>query len=327
MVVAIASVLPPFTLARAFTAWTAAPGVLAGVGLTGGGYLGALRRRDGPWPRARTLAFLGGLVSVLLVTVTFVGVYAGTLFWDRALQNVVLLTVTPMLLALGAPVSLLRDVLPAALRARLGAARRSRVAHLLTFPVVVTLLLVAPLPVLYLTPLYEATLRSGWVAVLAGLGLLVCGFGYFWTRLRLDPTPRTDPYMVTVAITLVEVVADGALGLALWLGPLIAPAYYAELARGWGPSVRVDQIIGAGVLWIGGDIAGLPFLGAVLMRMARESEREAAVIDAELDAADAAAAAHATASGHDEAAADARPQLWWELDPELAMRIRRDNGG
>ena len=43
------------------------------------------------------------------------------------------------------------------------------------------------------------------------------------------------------------------------------------------------------MLWIFGDIVGLPFLAAQLIQMIREDEADAKVIDAELDARDAAA--------------------------------------
>jgi len=96
----------------------------------------------------------------------------------------------------------------------------------------------------------------------------------------------------------------------LWLGPLIAVDYYTHIDRHWGPSLRVDQSIGAGVLWLLGDVLGVAFI-VVLMRFfsADESSRAAAV-DAELDRAD-----------HDEA--QPVSGLWWENDPQLRERIRR----
>ena len=36
---------------------------------------------------------------------------------------------------------------------------------------------------------------------------------------------------------------------------LRAADYYHALARTWGPDLRTDQIVGAGILWIGGDPA------------------------------------------------------------------------
>lgn len=116
---------------------------------------------------------------------------------------------------------------------------------------------------------------------------------------------------------------DGALGLAVWLGPLIAAPYYHALARPWGPSVRLDQIVGAGILWIGGDLAGLPFLGVVLRRMTAEDAAHAAVIDAELDRQDRERAGTPATDQESDADETERPRLWWEDHPELAERFRR----
>ena len=115
---------------------------------------------------------------------------------------------------------------------------------------------------------------------------------------------------MSVWIAFTEVVFDGALGLVLWLGPLLAPAHYAAAHPGRGPDPRTDQIIGAGVLWIGGDVAGLPFVVALFVRWARDDERRAKQIDVQLD--EEAASGAASTSG-----------LWWENDPALAERFKR----
>jgi len=329
---------PALTLVRVVTAWQVTPATVAAL-LVAAGYLVAVRRlraRGGSWPAGRSWSFVaGGVGALLLVTSASIGVYAGVLFWARAVQNVTLLMIVPMCWAMGAPLTLLRELAPPSVRAPLGHALRSPLARRLTFPLVVTPVFVAPMPLLYLTPLYPASLEHGWVAALVGLGLLAAGWLYFWTRFRVDPTPRTDPYLVSLGISAAEVVLDGALGLAVWLGPVLAPHYYQLLGRPWGPSVRLDQIIGAGVLWIGGDLAGLPFLGVVLRRMTREDDAQAAIVDAELDLQEQVAeqARLARAGGADAApdqlglAAEpdepARPRLWWEDHPELAERFRR----
>jgi cytochrome c oxidase assembly factor CtaG len=269
-------------------------------------------------------------VSILLVTVSVVGVYADIFFWARAVQNIVLLMITPMFLALAAPLTLLREVLPGSARRRASRMLHSATARLLTFPLVMTAALIAPLYLLYLTPLYEASLRSAAVGAAVSVGLVAAGFGYFWTRFRLDPTPRSDPYLLSIAISVAEVIFDGVLGLVLWLGPLVAPQYYLALHRGWGPDLRLDQIIGAGVLWIGGDLAGLPFLAGIFTRMMHEDQRHAAAIDAELDALEAASPATATETTSgviDPEAHPPRTRLWWEDHPELAQRFRRQRSG
>jgi cytochrome c oxidase assembly factor CtaG len=303
----------PLTTLRVFTAWRAEPGVLATAVVLGGAYAAAVartRRAGRPWPRVRIACWTAGIATILLVGCSFLGVYDDTLFWVRAVQNIVLLMVVPLLLALGAPILLLRDLLPARVRAPLGRVLRSPFARFVTFPLVITVLLVVPMMVLYLSPLYELTLRSSVASAVSGFVLALVGFGYFWTRFRLDPTPRTDPYGVTIWITVVEMIGDAALGVVLWLGPLVAAGFYGALTRDWGPSVRTDQTLGAGVLWIGGDVAGLPFIGIVLSRMTKEDEVRAAEIDVELDAVAA-------------AEPDEPPRLWWQDVPEIADRFHQ----
>ncbi|MGV9364882.1 cytochrome c oxidase assembly protein [Amycolatopsis sp. NPDC003731] len=275
-----------------------APAVL-GVLAAGTLYVRAARGRG--WPPGRTTAFLAGLATILIVTCSPLATYDTTFFWVRAVQTVTLLMITPLLLALGAPVRLLADTVDARWLRRHG---RGPLARALTFPPVVTVVLVAPVLVLYLTPLYDLTLRSPLVDGLVRLALVLAGFTYFWTRLGLDPTPREDPHLVSVWIAFAEVIFDGALGLVLWLGPLLAPAHYAAAHPGWGPDPRTDQVIGAGVLWIGGDVAGLPFVVALFVRWARDDERRAKQLDVRLD--------EAPPTG-----------LWWENDPALAERFKR----
>lgn len=304
----------PLSWERVFTAWTPDLPALLFVLILGGGYLCLARRVPG-WSRARTAAFLAALSTILLVTCSFLGVYDRVLFWPRAVQTVVLLMVTPLLLALGAPFTLLLSTLPGAPRLR--AIGHSRAARALTFPLVITTLLIVPPFLIYLTPVYELCLRNSAVDSLVRLVLIGCGFVYFWTRLRVDPTPREDHHLVSFGISLTEVIVDAALGLVLWLGPLRAAGYYQALGRIWGPDLRTDQIIGAGVLWIGGDLAGLPFVGALMRRWMHDDQRQAERIDRELDAREEAA----RSTGEP---ADSPGGLWWENDPVLAERFRRE---
>ena len=176
---------------------------------------------------------------------------------------------------------------------------------------------------LYFSPWYAAGFSSTLVRDLTYLALLVPGFVFFWTLLRVDPVPRAYPYLVALWITGAEVVGDAVLGLAVIADQnLIAGAYYHALARPWGPGLASDQVIGGGALWVLGDLVGLPFLAAQLIQMIREDENEATAIDAELDAAAAAGAGDAagTMAGTSVAAADTRP--WWESDPRFASRFQ-----
>jgi cytochrome c oxidase assembly factor CtaG len=222
------------------------------------------------------------------------GTYAPVLFWVRALQVLLLLQVVPFLLALSRPLTALGIS---------ESVRRSRALRVACSPFVTSVAMLVTPWLLYLTPWYTASM-TGPLAAATRLLLVLVGFGYFYARLQTDPVPRRFSPLLSIGISVVESLADGALGVVLWLGPLIAVDYYAALHRNWGPSPRVDQSIGAGILWIAGDVLSIPFL-LVLMRALGSHERRRAVeVDSELDE-------------------EPASTLWWEDDPQLRDRFTR----
>ena len=330
---------PELTLARAFTQWTADVPMIAVVVVLGGCYLAGVarvRRGGGSWGTGRVVAFCGlGLGVLVLATMSWIGVYQGVLFYARGVQTVLLVLVVPLFLAMGKPLTLLGEALPGAGR-RVTAVVRSRAAVVLTFPAIPTLLLVAVPMTMYFTSWYTAVFHSGSVRELTYLVLIVPGYVFFWTLLRIDPVPKAYPYGVALWITAAEVVGDAFFGIAVIAdNNLIAGPYYHAVGYPWGPSLATSQVIGGGVIWILGDFVGLPFLAVGLIAMMREDHAEAIVIDAELDARDAArraavATALASAAQDPEGAEAAggagvapdNEQPWWENDPRFTERFK-----
>jgi cytochrome c oxidase assembly factor CtaG len=317
---------PELTVARAFTEWTLDPWMLVLVLILGGGYLAAQRRQP-DWPVARRIWFLGlGLGFLVVATMSFVGVYQPVLFWVRAVQTVLLVLVVPLFLALGRPISLAITVFPRA-GARLEAVIRSRPARVLTFPAITAFALVGVPFVMYFTSWYTAVFHSTTVRELTFLALMIPGFAFFWTLLRVDPVPKEYSYAVSMWITGAEVIGDAFLGIAVIASQnLIGADWYHALGRPWGPSLQTDQVLGGGVLWILGDLVGLPFLAAQLIQLMREDESDAARIDAELDAREAREAREASEAAL-AAPADGAPdedgaKPWWEDDPRFTSRFK-----
>jgi cytochrome c oxidase assembly factor CtaG len=325
---------PELTLTRALTEWTLDPWGLALILLLGGGYLYAMRRARAvcEWPVSRPFWFLGlGLGPLVLATMSWIGAYDSTLFYARATQTVLLVLVVPLFLALGRPVTLFIQAFPGPGR-RVDAVIGSRLATVLTFPAITTFALVIVPFVLYFSPWYTAGFRGTAVRELTFLALMTAGHAWFWTLLRVDPVPKAYPYAISMWITAAEVVGDAVLGVAVIAdNGLIGAAWYHAVARPWGPSLRTDQVIGGGVLWILGDLVGLPFLAVQLIAMMREDESEAASIDAELDTAEAAATAAAltpagtgtpdTVSAPEDTAAPLTSRPWWEADRRFTGRF------
>jgi cytochrome c oxidase assembly factor CtaG len=322
---------PQLTVSRAFTTWTLDPWSLAGILLLGGLYLAgtvAMRRSGRDWPVGRTISFCGlGLGFAAIATMSSIGVYQPVLFYIRSVQTVLFLLVVPLFLALGRPLTLIIETVPW-FGPRLKRAITSRAARLALFPAITTFVLVLTPFFVYFTPWYAAGFRSVLVAQITHIALAVPGFLFFWTLLRVDPVPRAYPYVMALWITAAEVIGDAVLGLAVIADTnLIAGSYYRALGSPWTAHLPTSQVLGGGVLWILGDIVGLPFLAAQLIQMIREDESEAKVIDAELDAADAAAALVVTSSSEPHAAVVEAGQPpaqrpWWESDSRFTERFR-----
>lgn len=340
---------PELTLPRALAEWTADPVMIALVVALGAAYLTGARRvakRGGEWRTGRTVAFCGlGLGFLVIATMSWIGVYQNVLFYARATQTVLLVLLVPLFLAMGKPLTLLSANFPGAGRG-LRRVIRSRVAKTVTFPAITALLLIAVPMSMYFTSWYTVTFHSAAARELTYLALMVPGYLFFWTLLRVDPVPKEYPYGVGMWITAAEVVGDAFFGLAIIADTnLIAGSYYHSVGWPYGPSLATNQVIGGGIIWILGDAVGLPFLAVQLIQMMRADKAEAAAVDAELDEREAARAARKQARQAERAAraawregegyqpgtaadaaagdtdGDDTERPWWENDPRFTERF------
>ena len=307
--------LGPLTGAAVAQTWHLDLAAMAVMVVAAGGYAwgyGRARGSERPVGPAQAACFGVGIALWLLATVSAIGAYAYVLFWVRALQVLLLLYVAPFFLALGKPVTVARLAVGPAWRDRIDRFLATRFARALAHPLTTSLAMLGLPWLLYLTPWYTAALRNEWVGAPTRILLVAVGFGYFYARLQADPVPRRFPQLLSLLITVAEALGDGVLGLVLWQGSLIGAGYYADLHRSWGPDQRLDQTIGAGVLWILGDLVGWPFVLVLMRALSRDEKAHAVQVDARLDAAEAIESESAAPSG-----------LWWENDPELRERFRK----
>jgi cytochrome c oxidase assembly factor CtaG len=305
----------PLTGAAAVGTWHLDLTSAAVIALLASAYAWCYRRgRAGERPvgPAQAGCFGVGVLLWVLATLSVIGAYAYMLFWVRALQVLLLLYVVPFFLAQGRPVTVVRAALGPTSRDRIDRLMASRWALALAHPMTTSLAMLATPWLLYLTPWYTAALQSEWIGAPTRILLVVIGFGYFYARLQSDLVPRRYSQLISLLISVGETLGDGVLGLVIWQGSLIATSYYAGLQRTWGPDQRLDQTIGAGVLWILGDVVGLPFVLLLMRALSRDEKAHAVVVDAELDTA---------AAAENQSAAPSA--LWWENDPQLRDRFRR----
>lgn len=285
---ASAAELPPLTGTRLLTFWQLDPLVAVVLLAMAALYLSGvhrLHRRGDRWPPGRTLSFLaGGIGTLAVATMSSIGAYDDTLFSTHMAQHMILTMVTPIFLALGAPVTLALRTLPFRPRRWLLAAVHSRAARVLSFPLLTLPLLVATLYGLYLTPIYEATLRNDTLHELLHVHFLITGCLFFWPLLGIDPVPGRLPHAGRALLAFLSLPIHAWLGVTLMsTTAVIAGDYYRELHRTWGPGLLEDQRLGGAILWVSGDLVGLLVFTALFVQWMRADERESRRVDRALD--------------------------------------------
>ncbi|MFV0534570.1 MAG: cytochrome c oxidase assembly protein [Cumulibacter sp.] len=297
------STVPPFTFATIFTQPAIDPLLLTGVVLAAALYLwgvARLRRGGVRWPVGRTWAFLlGGLGSLSFVTMSGIGAYDETLFSVHMVQHMTLAMVTPIFLALGAPVTLALRALPIGGRKRLNAVLHWKISKFFMFPLVGFVIFIASPWVLYFSGWYEASIENVWLHELMHVHFLLSGAVFFWPLIGLDPVPGRVSHPMRVLLLVATLPFHAFLGLTIMQSTeLLAGDYYGSLNLAWSDPFS-EQRVGGGLLWSSGEFVGLLMLGVALYQWMKASEREAARVDRQLDRAEHAARRSAAATDAD----------------------------
>lgn len=260
------------------------PGAALLVGVLGGLYAAGVRRlarRDRRWSRPRSVAFGLGLAVLAVATQSALATAEAERFSVHVVQHVLLAMVAPAFLALGAPVTLALQASSRATQVVLLRVLHGRVVATLTHPVVAWLIFGGSLVVLYFSPLFELSLRSGWAHGAVHLQYLAAGGLFCWTAVGLDPMRWRLPHGARLLFVLLAVPVHAIVGLALLGGSeLLAGGFY-----GVRPSALADQRLGGGLLWALGDLFGVVLAGVVLAQWMTHEERVGRRTDRRLDAA------------------------------------------
>lgn len=310
--------MPAFAPADLVTHWVVSPfgtalAVLLGVPYAAG--LLALHRSGARVPVLRpTVYYVVGVGSLLLATDGGLAASRGTSFVAAAAQSAVLAAVTPVGIALGDPLGLARRALGAGATRGLDRVVGSRVARVVFFPLVASVVATALHLLLFTTPWLAASVASAWVRELTYAVLLVSGLVFVLPLLgeALVPVWCTDGVRVLIAFA--DGLLDAVPGVVVMASPglLGAPvaAYLAAQDPLW------EQRLGGGAMFGVAEVVGLPLLAATVLAWVRSDAREAALADARLDRAEQ-LRQEATGDGAPDGGRD-RP--WWETDPRFTRR-------
>jgi cytochrome c oxidase assembly factor CtaG len=198
----------------------------------------------------------------------------------------------PILLVLGAPVTLLLRALPVAARGAPPGPREwvlagvhSPVARFVTHPLFALPVFVGTYYALYFSDLFGWALTQHWAHVAMNVHFILAGWIFFWPIIGIDPSPRRLPAPARLGVLFASVPFHAFFGVALMNGnTVIGDAFYRSLALPWVPDLLEDQKLGGGLTWASGEFPLLIVIIALLIQWSRADERSARRADRRADA-------------------------------------------
>lgn len=276
----------PPTARRLLTTWRFDPLLGVGALLLAGGYLTGvlrMRRRGDGWPVGRTVAWLLGCLMLLLATSSGIGAYGAAMFSVHMGQHMALNMVIPVLLVLGAPVTLALRTLPTAGTDPLPRARdwllwliHSPVTHFIAHPITAFSLFVGSLYAVYFTPAFDTLIRYHWGHQFMAAHFLITGYLYFWGIIGIDPGPRRLPFLGRLGLLFAVMPFHSFFGVAtMTTDTAIGGRFYRSLNLPWLPDLMADQHLGGAIAWGSSELPVIVVVVALVTLWARHDRRAA----------------------------------------------------
>ena len=240
-----------------------------------------LARRGDKWPVGRTISWVLGLAMLFYTTNGALNAYEQYLFSVHMLAHMMLTMLIPLVLVLGAPMTL-------ALRAT---AKRSDgswggrewiqwavhtpYSRVITHPAVAAVVFAGSLWVFYFTPIarWAASEHLGhqWMII----HFLISGYLFSLSMVGVDPVPYRFPYPLRLVTLFATMASHAFFGVTLMTGDgLMLADWYGAMGRTWGATPLEDQSTGGGIAWGIGELPTLALALVVAVQWSRSDDKE-----------------------------------------------------
>jgi putative copper resistance protein D len=251
-----------------------------------------LRRRGDRWPTGRLLAWLTGCAALVFATSSGVRAYGSAMFSVHMIEHMALNMFVPVLLVLGAPVTLALRVLPSAAagdppgpREWIVRAVHSPFTAFLSSPITAFVLFVGSLYAVYLTPVFDTLVRYHWGHELMAVHFLLTGYLFYWGIIGVDPGPRRLPFIGRLALLFAIMPFHAFFGIAMMTQTsAVGGNYYRMLDLPWVQNLSDDQRLGGAIAWGASEVPLVLVVVALVTQWARQDRRTSTRSDRHSDA-------------------------------------------
>ncbi len=251
-----------------------------------------LRRRGDRWPVGRTVSWLAGCAALVFATGSGVRAYGSAMFSIHMVEHMTLNMFVPVLLVLGAPVTLALRVLPSAApgappgpREWIVRAVHSPFTAFLSNPITAFVLFVGSLYAVYFTPLFDTLVQYHWGHELMSVHFLITGYLFYWGIIGVDPGPRRLPFIGRLALLFATMPFHAFFGIAMMTKTTaVGGDYYTTMALPWISDLTDDQHLGGAIAWGASEVPLVMVVIALVTQWARQDRRNSTRSDRHADA-------------------------------------------
>lgn len=283
--------LPPFTLGRGLEL-SADPfflvGCLVALALYGWGVVRLVRRGD-KWQIGRSISFVAGVLTILLVMCTKLNDYGMVMFSVHMVQHMIISMLSPILILMGAPITLALRALPVAARGHKGPREwllwilQSRYMKIITHPAFTIPLFIASLYALYFTPIFDTLMGSKVGHIGMMVHFLAVGLVFFWPIMGVDPGPHRPGYIMRMLELFAGMPFHAFFGIALMMASEPMIGTYKNPPASLGIDALADQTAAGGIAWAFSEVPSVLVLLALLFQWYRSEQRQARRTDRAAD--------------------------------------------
>ena len=245
-----------------------------------------LAKRGDKWSLARTASWVSGMLVLFYTTSGALNAYQEYLFSMHMIGHMILAMGIPVLLVVGAPVTLLMRAVDKrhdesrGIREWVLWAVHTKYAQFVSHPLVAAILFASSLVTFYYTPLFNwaATEHIGhmWMVV----HFLITGYLFAQALIGIDPGPVRLPYAARLLILIATMAFHAFFGLSLMSGSgLLLADWYGAMGRTWGEAPIDDQHTGGAIAWGIGEIPTALLTIIVSVQWFKSDSRDAKRLD------------------------------------------------
>ncbi len=240
-----------------------------------------LHRRGDKWPIGRTISWLAGLALLFYTTNGALNAYEQYLFSVHMLGHMMLTMLIPLVLVLGAPVTLALRAVPKRNDGSWGAREwilwmvQTPYSKVITHPAVAAVIFAGSLWVFYFTPIArwaaEEHVGHQWMII----HFLISGYLFNLSMIGIDPVPYRFPYPLRIVTLFATMASHAFFGVTIMTGNgLMLADWYGAMGRSWGATPLEDQSTGGGIAWGIGELPTLTLALIVAIQWSRSDEKE-----------------------------------------------------